>query len=168
MLYSKVPNQMKTMKRYLILLIAGVFTCGCASVNVKHVEANDTSDGVHFCEPQPYLLVGKVVKNDKDGNALPPEFSSQIIYLPNPKQRYAVTISPGWGTVDGSVKLINGWMLDTVGSKMDSKIPETITAISGLVKEAAAAADQRPEGLYRIDIDPKTQAVSLHKEPGWK
>ena len=156
------------MKRHLILLFVGLLASGCANVSVKHVSFDDKSNGVHFYEPKPYLLVSKTPKEDKDGKVLPPGFSSQIIYLPNPKQRYAVTINPGWGTVDGSVKLVNGWMLDSLGSKMDSKMPETITAISGLLKGAAAAADENPEGLFRIDIDKKTGAVSLHRETGWK
>jgi hypothetical protein len=158
----------KTMKKYLPLVLAGLLAGGCANVEVKHVPFDDTSNGVHFYEPKPYLLVSKSLKTDKDGKSLPPEFSNQIIYLPNPKQRYAVKINPGWGTVDGSVKLVNGWMLDSLGSKMDSKIPETINAIAGLLKEAAAAASESPEGLYRIDFDPSSGAVSLHKEPGWK
>jgi hypothetical protein len=70
-------------------------------------------------------------------------------------EEYVFNVEPGWGTVDGSIKLQNGWMLTDLGSKLDSKGPETITAITGLLKEAAAAAAETPKGyvppgLYRL------------------
>jgi hypothetical protein len=68
--------------------------------------------------------------------------------------------------VDGSVKLQDGWMLDTLGSKPDSKGPETITAVTGLVRAAGVKAEQTPQGLYLIDIAPDG-TVNLVKQPGW-
>jgi len=130
---------------------------GCARLEVRHVQDGDTSKGIHFHEPTPYLLVSATPKTD--GGNVTTAYSTQIVYLPNKRQRYVAQIKPGWGTVDGSVKLVNGWMLESVGAKMDSKGPETIAAIAGLIKESAALAgmneDERREaivGLYRIDI----------------
>jgi len=110
--------------------------------------------------------VSKQQKKDNDTNSVQNEFLSQIIWLPDHSRSYAVKIKPGWGTVEGSVKLQNGWMLDTLGAKTDSKIPETMTAVAGLIKESAALADQRPQGLYLIDIAPDG-SVKLVKQAGW-
>jgi hypothetical protein len=152
-------------KRLPILLCLSLFLSGCASVTLTHVNDNDTSDGVHFYEPRPYLLVSKEVKKDANGKE-ENQFTNQIIWFPDHSRRYLVKVHSGWGTVNGSVKLQNGWMLDTLGAQMDSKIPETITAISGLVKEAGALASAPGPGLYRIDIDEKGE-VALVKQEKW-
>lgn len=154
------------MTKWTITLVCSAFLIsGCAEVQVKHVDDQDASDGVHFYEPRPYLLVSNQQKQDDKGN-VQNQFSSQIIWLPDHSRRYVVKIKPGWGTVDGSVKLQDGWMLDALGSKMDSKGPETVNAMTGLVSVAAKAADQVPQGLYLIDIGPDG-SVKLVKQPGW-
>ena len=146
---------------------------------VTHVPAEDVSDGVYFYEPRPYLLVGmehKTGENKADKSKADEKkkvsnhYTSQIIWLPDPSRRFKVEVKPGWGTVDGSMKLADGWRLSELGAKSDSKIPETITSVSGLVKEAAgvAAAEVTPEvGLYRIDIAPDG-SVKLVKQHGWR
>jgi hypothetical protein len=154
------------MTKWTTTLICSAFLIsGCAEVQVKHVDDKDSSDGVHFYEPRPYLLVSNQQKTDDKGN-VQNQFSNQIIWLPDHSRRYVVKIKPGWGTVDGSVKLEDGWMLDTLGSKTDSKGPETVTAMAGLVRAVAVKADQTPQGLYLIDIAPNG-TVNLVKQPGW-
>ena len=154
------------MSRWTItLLCTACLVSGCAEVQVKHVDDQDTSDGVHFYEPRPYLLVSDQQKRDDKGN-VQYQFSNQIIWLPDHSRRYVVKVKPGWGAVDGSVKLQDGWMLDTLGSKTDSKSPETIAAMSGLVRTAAVRAGQTPQGLYLIEIAPDG-TVNLIKQPGW-
>jgi hypothetical protein len=129
------------------LAIALCLLTGCARVRVTHVSADDRSPGVHYYEPRPYLLVTRVGDN----------LTNQILWLPDPSQRYLVEVCPGWGTVDGSVKLRDGWMLDTFGAKSDSKGPETITAVGGLVTAVVKATERSAgpflkEGLYLIEI----------------
>lgn len=133
----------------VVLWAAAVcFLTGCAQVRVTHVKADDRSGGVHFYEPRPYVLVTRA------GDTL----TNQILWLPDPSRRYQVEIIPGWGTVDGSVKLQHGWMLETLGAQTDSKIPETISAVGGLVTAAVKTLDRSAglplkEGLYLIEID---------------
>ena len=139
---------------------------------VRHVADTDKSDGVHFYEPRPYLLIGDQ-PTDKGTKGVVHAYTSTIIYLPDKSQRYVVQIKQGWGTVNGSVKLANGWMLDTLGAQTDSKGPETIGAVTGLLKEAGGLAmavkgNELPKaGLYRIDID-KDGKVTLTRELEWK
>jgi len=125
---------------------------------------------VHFYEPRPYLLISDQ-PNDKATNAASHSYSSAIIYLPDKSQRYVVQVKQGWGTVNGSVKLANGWMLDTLGAQTDSKGPETITAVTGLLTAAgglAARSNEQPKpGLYRIDIDAEGN-VKLTRQSDWK
>ena len=55
--------------------LSALLFAGCAQVVVRHVSEADTSDGVHFYEPRPYLWIG----SDAKGNP-----SSQIVWLPDP------------------------------------------------------------------------------------
>jgi len=154
-------------KWIITLLCSAYLISGCAEVLVKHVNGkDDTSDGVHFCQPRPYLLLSNQQKKDASGDVRSNDFANQIIWLPDYTQCYVVKIKPGWGTVDGSVKLQNGWMLDTLGSKMDSKTTETITALSGMATTIAKLGDLNPQGLYLINISPDGK-VTLEKQPGW-
>jgi hypothetical protein len=143
------------------------FLCGCAHVEVRHVPDGDVSDGVHFYEPRPYLLIADQTKPGTNEHA----FTTSIVYLPDKARYYVVNVIPGWGTVNGSVKLADGWRLDTLGAQMDSKGPETISAVSGLVTAAAGMAvktDKHPQaGLYRIDINTNGD-VKLTRQAGWE
>ena len=126
------------MKKAMVAVSCCAFlAAGCSAVRVTHVDDQDKSEGVHFYEPRPYLLVTQM---GNDENTL----TNQIIWLPDHSQRYKVTFESGWGSVNGSVKLQNGWMLDTLGAQTDSKIPETISAFSGLVAAAV------PKGITRV------------------
>jgi hypothetical protein len=160
--------------------------CGCAHVEVAHVSAHDRSNGIHYNEPVPFLWVTDVVTPAAPATpaagttpAMPATpkkdtITGTIIYLPDQSQRYVVRVRPGWGTVNGSVKLDNGWMLDTLGAQSDSKGPETITAVTGLLAGAAALAPRMvgapappAPGLYRIAMDTNNN-VRLVPQPGWK
>jgi hypothetical protein len=142
----------------LIIVVTAVAFCmrGWSSVTVTPAtDTNDTSDGVHFYEPRPYLLVTKAEGQDVNGKPKS-DFVSQIVWLPNPKRRYKVEVKSGWGTVNGSVKLQNGWMLDTLGAQMDSKIPETISAVGGLMTAAIAKGTGQGSAkvvLYLINVE---------------
>jgi hypothetical protein len=143
-------------KSLVTLACCACFCAGCAHVEVTHVDDKDKSDGVHFYEPRPYLLVTKTASASG-----PNELTNQIIWLPDHNKRFKVEFKGGWGTMNGSVKLQNGWLLDTLGAQTDSKIPETITAVGGLITAIAkitslvAPAKPLEEGLYLIDIDEK-------------
>ena len=140
---------------------------GCSHVTIQHVGANDKSGGVHFYEPRPYLLISKdTVKTGPGPNDVREQYTSQIIWLPDPTQKYVVRTVQLLGSVEESITLKDGWMLTQFGAKSDPKIPETINALAGVAKLAQAGASKSPEGLYRIDINKKGN-VSLVPQPGW-
>lgn len=125
----------------------GVFACvmvliawlaGCARVTITPVTKEDrTTPGVRYYESEPYLLVTKdVPKAEKKEKAATttPSYTIQLVWLPNYNMGYAVKTTPGLGTADGKVKLANGWQLTELGAIVDAKIPETINAVTDLVK----------------------------------
>ena len=134
--------------------------CGRGEVTVQLDGTNGVSNGLCFYEPLPYLLVASA-----EGTS---NLTAQIVWLPNPNRRYRVNLTPGIGTANLSVKLQNGWMLESIGAQTDTKMPETITAIGGVVKAVAgaertlASRSEFAEGLYLIDIG-KDGVITLRR-----
>jgi nitrogen fixation protein len=182
------------MSRNVLLSVLTIcFLVGCANVDIKPISTDKVNDssisGARFYRPWPYLLVtvnqvdpnaagGGAGKAPAAGASAPgtpaatqsaasstPTSSMQIIWLPKMNEPFVIDVKPGWGTVNGTFTLDNGWNLSSVGSQLDSKIPETLTAVSGLVTAAvgagaaatpgatAASPALIPPGLYRINFD---------------
>jgi hypothetical protein len=130
------------MKRFVFLTILLLWMTGCAGVEISKITSeNDKTKGVRFYRPWPYLMVTK-----NNGNT-----ECKIVYLPKTNEEYAIGVKSGLGSVKTSFELIDGWQLTKFGDERDSKIPETINAITNAAKEAVAA-QRSPveEGLYRM------------------
>ena len=121
-----------------------IFTA-CAHISF-HDPANPTHDvGLEYYKPKLYLLVAKT----KDGT------KAEILTLPDLTQpRYAL-LHPGYGSSTLTLKLNNGVLTD-VGQTVDTKIPETITALSSLATAAAgpkapvSGATEEGEPYFRL------------------
>jgi len=127
--------------------VFSIGTLGCAHVETRRVQPNENAEGVHFYRPAPYLV--RAIKDDK--------CTESIVYLPEKSEEWTMITHSGLGTVDASAKLADGWNLTEFGDARDSKIPETINAISGLVSAAAGAAARGPgaapacaTGLFKL------------------
>ena len=134
----------------LILIGIAAALAGCARISF-HDPNNPTRGnvGVEYYKPKLYLLVTQQKES----------YKADILTLPDLAQpRYALLHS-GYGSSNLSLKLTNGILTD-VGQTVDTKIPETITALGslasasgGLAKlaaEAAATSDQKGFKLYEI------------------
>ena len=125
----------------LMPLIAGA----CSSMSVTRTSDATYTEGIRFYRSRPYLLVAR---NADKGLA------AQLVYLPDKTQEYVVKQRPGIGSSDLSVTLEGGWNLTALGHKLDTKVPEMLTAITGLVKSVGGPSDSGDYvGLYRIDYD---------------
>ncbi len=94
---------------------------GCA-----HLDFGE--EGLTYYDPKPYLFV-TTAKDCK--------YTATVVTVPGTKK--AVKFIPGYGTANLSVTLSNG-MITSVGQITDTKIPETITAITGLATTAVSMA----------------------------
>jgi|OpeIllAssembly_1097287.scaffolds.fasta_scaffold858273_1 nitrogen fixation protein len=114
------------------LLSLGASVAACSRVEVIRLSsaADATTKGLRFNRPSPYLLTVET----KDGCA------HSIVYLPDPEEVYAIQVHSALGSVDAKVTLENGWNVTTFGQTTDSKIPETITAVTGLLTAATKSA----------------------------
>jgi hypothetical protein len=89
-----------------------------------------------------------------------------IEYLPDYSQEYIIQPHYWLGTLTFKPTLDKGWNLTAYDSTVDTKIPETINALAGLMEKAGKiAAEAAPiggessntfgPGLYRLTFDPK-------------
>ena len=114
--------------RQWVSLAALGFLAGCAQL-----EFSDgwVSGGAHYYDPVPYVLV--TVGKDCMADA-------KLIMLPGvPK---TVSLKSGYGSANLSANFQNG-MLASVGQQTDTKIPETITALTGAASAAAKIQTMR-------------------------
>ncbi|GAB4487405.1 MAG: hypothetical protein OHK006_16450 [Thermodesulfovibrionales bacterium] len=91
---------------------------GCAHIDFG-------GDGMTYFDPEPYLFVS--TKSDCITTAT-------VLVMPG--ARKSMKFVSGYGAADLSAKLTNG-MIESVNQKTDTKIPETITTLTGLGKVAA-------------------------------
>jgi nitrogen fixation protein len=119
----------------------------------KLTDAKTYSEGIRFYRPAPYL----VTSLEKDG------CTRRIVYLPDPDEEYLIRVHSGLGTVDAKATLENGWNLTALGEARDSKVPETITAVGGLLAgvRATGFAPEKPAagpckvGFFKLIYDKK-------------
>ena len=104
-------------------------------------------EGLTYYDPKPYLFV-TTAKDCK--------YTATVVIVPGTKK--AVKFIPGYGTANLSVTLSNG-MITNAGQITDTKIPETIGAITGLATAAAsmtkAPAIKLPDGIVPNECTPK-------------
>lgn len=145
------------MGRRLILLSASLFLlAGCAGVEVTRVKNGSDNGGIRFYRPWPYLLVVPAANGGVE---------AKTVYLPRLDQEYSIKVKPGLGTVNGKFTLSDGWNLTDFGDTRDSKVPETIAALSGAATaagdlKAAGAEVSIPAGLYEYEIDERSGKVT--------
>jgi hypothetical protein len=148
-----------------------VCLAGCAGVNVSddsHVDSapSDVEEGLRFYPSKPYLLLMRTGSKDK-----PVEM--QIVSLPDFSHPQRMHLHRGPGSADYNFGFDKG-TLTTFRQQTDSKIPETITAISGLLKAVtdpgkllAAASSMGPEGLEAVGEKLEKDVLPWLKD-GWK
>jgi hypothetical protein len=103
---------------------------GCAHTAFYRDQELKQETGFRFYTARPYLLVAHTGAADK-----PTEVS--IVFLPDTTNPQYAVHKPGWGSSELTINLANG-MATSVGAKADSKGPETLTAVSGLMSSAAS------------------------------
>jgi hypothetical protein len=113
-----------TMRTSAILLIL-MPAVGCAGLEFNSAPK---AGALSYREPVPYVFVGL----GKDCS-----WTASVLSLPGPQK--SVSFHNGYGSANLSVALGNG-VITSAGQQTDSKIPETITALTGLATSLAKAA----------------------------
>lgn len=111
--------------RFLPLAFSASFISGCAGLEFHDRPAEGA---LTYFDPKPYLLV----ETSSDCTT-----KTSVITVPG--EARSVALKSGYGTADLSVSLSNG-MITSVGQKTDTKIPETVSALAGAVKDVATVS----------------------------
>jgi hypothetical protein len=158
-------------RRWLVLVCAVVliaWLAGCASVTVTPITSDDSkTPGVRYYESEPYLLITKDVPKDNASKAGVSTHTIQLVWLPNYNRGYAVKTTAGLGTAHGSVKLADGWQLTEFGAIVDTKIPETISAVTDLVKALGVSALTKGAPPKTLVLEPGLYRLKFNKDKGY-
>ncbi|WFU01950.1 hypothetical protein QA648_17900 [Rhizobium sp. CB3171] len=157
------------MRALLSLMLIPLLATSCAGVQVKRVTSRDQS-GIRYWRPAPYLALVET-KTDKTVTC-----DVKSFYLPDKTEEYAITISAGMGAVKATPTLTDGWNLTSLSTDVDSKTNENITAIKGLLKEAAgivgpkhlappASPPAKCEGIFKVEYDQSGNFKGFKKIP---
>lgn len=109
-------------KKTVSTILLCAFVSGCAGLEFQ---ADEADDALTYYDPQPYLLV----ETTADCGT-----KSSVITLPGRKR--SVKLRSGYGSSNIKVDFSNG-MISSVNQVVDTKVPETITAASGAIKNIA-------------------------------
>jgi len=129
---------MKITKLAVILVLVGSLALGgCARIALyDNAQLQGPEVGVKFYYSKPYVLVART--EDKDNPV-----QVAVVYLPDQSKPVYAKLNSGFGSAKLSLAFGNG-ILTSIGQETDTKIPETITALTGL---ATAAAGLKAAGL---------------------
>lgn len=109
----------------LLVIFWLLILSSCATVKFYDDAKLTKESGIEFYPPKPYLLVERKPAKDV-------ALKSSIIYLPDfTKPKYA-KLQAGFGSNDLKLSLSNG-IITSYGITTDSKVPETITALTGVL-----------------------------------
>lgn len=113
-------------------VIVALFT-GCAGTKITttYKEAGNEIKVKGYLTYQAELYLW--VMADSSGKNLTYKF----IPLPDRNKKVVITPKRGFGSGETNFKVTDGWLLTEFGSKSDSKVPETITGVAGLVTAGA-------------------------------
>jgi hypothetical protein len=102
----------------------------CANVTFHSDAELKKETGLKYYTAKPYLLIGPTGNKDAPMKA-------EIISLPDLENPTYAKYHPGWGSHHFSLAVTANGNLSSYGQTTDSKGPETIAALSGLVTAAA-------------------------------
>ena len=157
----------------LLVMVCALALSGCARLEfyaTPNLQGPET--GVKFYYSKPYLLVARTPVPEKPATTTSPatpattQVQVSIQYLPDLENPVYAKMKPGYGSANLTLAFQNG-VLTSVGQNTDTKIPETITALTGLAKALPGPLMKMISGpqpdftLYEIVFDKCTGTVCL-------
>lgn len=174
----------------LVVVAMGAGLSGCATFEVTGERGG--TPGIAYYLPKPYLLVTKNVStpgvtpkeagsgdeknkegaddnsnsaNSSESYARDPVYTFQVLYLPDVAagKQYAKA-KPGLGSVSAELALVNGWQLSSAKIGLDSKVPETLTALGSVAAAPAFAPAAGQAGTGFVDAALKLAEIFVGAE----
>lgn len=116
----------------------------CAHITIKKIPpgtniSNRGSDGIHFYSPKPYLMISQTLIASPGGGQPIQACTAEIKYFPDYNEEYVMIPHYWLESISMKPAVADGWNLTNFNSTVDTKIPETITAISSLAQNIPKA-----------------------------
>jgi hypothetical protein len=121
----------KLLGNVALVIASAALISGCAGVSFYSDPELTKSTGIPVYAPKPYLLVARTGAKDK-----PVDVS--IVYLNDTSKVVYAKPHSGFGSAKLSLALSNGQMT-SFGQETDTKIPELIASLSGMITAQAGA-----------------------------
>jgi hypothetical protein len=147
------------MKAIHFLLGSLFLLSSCATVKFYSDPTLKTETGIKIYSAKPYLLVDHTKKISKNASSDSLTTQVSIIYLPDLRNPIYVKQTSGIGTSDLKITLQNG-ILTSYGLTTDTKIPDTITAATGLISGLTAA-----ENVLKVNPGTNTESPEKIEKP---
>jgi hypothetical protein len=135
------------MQRLVFLFLTVLVLNGCATVKFYDDANLVHRTGIKYFDPKPYLMISHKAKDQTD---------IQVVYLPDVTSPHYAYFSPGLGTHEFTLSVSNG-ILSSYGQKADTKIPELITSMTGLLGEGVKTAKEA--GMFGPQAAPDYSAL---------
>lgn len=160
---AEVGNPMK--RPPLAKAVASLLTLtsigGCAGVTLYSDPELTKETGIPIYAPKPYILVARTGAKDK-----PVEIS--VVHLSDPNKVIYAKPRSGYGSANLTMALANGQMT-SFGQQTDTKIPELIASLGGIITARATASKTEAEAAQiRAGIATTQQAAISAVEAGKK
>ena len=137
------------MKPIFLNFVASLIICfylvSCAGVKIYKDEDMKTEAGIKYYHSKPFLLIERFPQKDVAQKV-------SVIYLPDLAHPYFVKIKNGIGSNDLKIAFEED-SISSFGLVTDTKIPETITSLTGLLK--TETADEKVSASNESQINNK-------------
>lgn len=133
---------------------------GCAGVDFYQEKSLQTPTGIPIYGAKPYLLVVRT-----GAEAKPVETS--VVYITDPSQVIYAKPKSGFGTAKLTLALAGGQMT-SFGQETDTKVPEMLNSVAGLITARAGAAKTAAEAAALLAGVTTKQSAQLAGETGNK
>lgn len=150
----------------MLVIVCAIVLSGCAKLQFyKNPDFSGLEEGVKFYYSKPYLLVTRTFSTTPDGQTQITSVQASVVYLPDQKNPVYARMKTGYGSANLSISITDG-KLSSVGQQTDTKIPETITALTGMATAAAALRVQPPPTIGKPPTKPEWTLYEIDNSSG--
>jgi len=163
---------MKNKKSYIIVSLATLVLCGCASYTIhplsgdeaeQHWKSKNAEKGYVFYQPELYFLVNLNSSSTNKDQAAASQNKATVtpLYLPNPKKAYRLTTFNFLAKSEFIFNFTDGWQLTSITDKGDNTT--VASALAGQLASTITAAAAATKGFGGGNIATNTTFL-LHPE----
>ncbi|MGV3483797.1 MAG: hypothetical protein ACO1RT_05220 [Planctomycetaceae bacterium] len=131
-----------------LVSLAGITGCLPSTKIVKNPGAGD--QGVRYYRPKPYLVIKPMVS--KDGLPVAGYVTIDQTIMPDYSEEYSIHIRSGVGINNTSIKLADGWNLESLNVELDSQVDDNLQAAAEVLSAVPRLTSQDSGDMSGIPV----------------